>query len=258
MMVKKFLIWAGTLGIIMVGGTSAYANDTATGQNWQGLYGGFAVGSASAQSISDSNVSDGNYFITGNIAQLDSILQDDISDTAFNGSAILGYNFQNGNLVYGIEADLTGMNYSVTQDSGSVEYSVTPNEFFNIRTTVESKFAFSILSKIGYSFGNTMIHLATGPTVIRFKYKFSFSDTATQAEASYSDAKIAFGVSYNIGVNHLIGKGWSLRWDYIYSYYHDIINGSNIISKPAGYTDVFTHDADFQSHNIRIGLIKRF
>lgn len=87
MMVKKFLIWVCTLGIIMVGGTSAYANDTATAQNWQGLYGGLAVGGVSAQFTPDSNVSDGTYFVTGNIAQLDSILQDDISDTVFIRSA---------------------------------------------------------------------------------------------------------------------------------------------------------------------------
>ncbi len=258
MIMRRVLVVAGMIGG-MISGTAAYAGDAATSQKWQGLYGGFAIGGVYGTSSPDTTVSDGSYFDTANIDKLNSTFQEDIEGTALSGSGLLGYDVQDGNLVYGIEADLTGMNYSETENSGAVIYPSNSTISFDVSTKVESKFAFSIRPKIGYSFGDTMVHVAAGPTVSRFKYKFSFLDsTGASAAASFSDEKTAFGVSSTIGVSHQIGDGWSLRGDYVFTYYPDIVDGSHLLSAPAPRTDVFTHDADFQSHNIRIGLIKRF
>lgn len=247
-------VWAfgGALCAVISSG-AAYADDHGSGHGWQGFYGGAAIGGVYGQSSPDTTVSDGTYFNTANIDLLNDTFQRDVDGFAASASGLLGYNFQDGNLVYGVEADLTAMNYSETENSGAVRYNTVANDFF-VRTKVENKFSFSIRPRIGYSFGDTMVHVAAGPSISRFKYDFNFSDTLG-ANGSFSNEKTVFGVSSNIGVSHMIGNGWSLRGDYVFNYYPDIVDGRNQLS--AG-DDVFSQDADFQSHNIRVGLIKRF
>lgn len=251
-------LWGAACAVCaMMSATAAYADDSMSDTNWQGFYGGAALGGVYGKSSPDTTVSDGTYFDTLNIDLLNNTFQQDVDGFAISGSGLLGYNVQDGNLVYGIEADLTAMNYSKTENSGPTRYNTVVNDFF-VSTKVESKFSFSIRPRVGYSFGDTMIHVAAGPSVSRFNYKFNFSDDASPAAASFSTEETVFGVSSNIGVSHQIGDGWSLRGDYVMTYYPDIVDGSNLLSAPAGNDDVFSHDADFQSHNIRVGLIKRF
>ncbi|GAB4294534.1 MAG: hypothetical protein Kow0083_07570 [Methylophaga sp.] len=255
MVIEKRLLWTSILGSLIAVSSSAYAEGA--GENWNGLYGGIAFGGFYGKASPDTTVSDGTYFNTENISTLNSTFQEEISDKTLSGSALLGYDVQNGNLVYGIEVDLTGMNYS-EKHSRNVNYVIPAANSFSVSTEVESNFALSIRPKIGYSFGDTMVHLAVGPTLSRFKYRFNFSDDATPAAASFSDEKTELGYSANLGGNHQLGDGWVLRGDYIYTYYPDIVDGSNLLSYPISETDVFSHDADFRSHNIRIGLFKRF
>lgn len=256
---RKFAVFGA---VVVLGGAissvGAYASDSATSQTWQGPYGGFALGGVYGKSSPSTTVTDGTYFQTGNISKLNDTLQNSIEGAALSGSLLLGYNFQRGNVVYGVDADLTAMNFSESERNGPVGYPVTANNNFNVYTRVENKFALSIRPKIGYSFGDTMVHFAAGPTIGRFKYEWTFSDDANPAQASFSDNKNALGISSSIGVDHQIGGGWSLRGDYIFTYYPDIVDGSNRLSSPAGHTDRFTHDADFQSHSLRVGLIKHF
>lgn len=255
MVIEKRLVWTTILGSLIAISSSAYAEGS--GENWNGLYGGFAIGGFYGKASPDTTVSDGTYFNTQNISTLNSTFQEEISDKTLSGSALLGYDVQNGNLVYGIEVDLTGMNYS-EKHSRNVNYVFPAANSFSVSTEIESNFALSIRPKIGYSFGDTMVHLAVGPTLSRFKYRFNFFDDATPSAASFSDKKTELGYSANLGVNHQLGDGWLLRGDYVYTYYPDIVDGSNLLSRPAAETDVFSHDANFHSHNIRIGLFKRF
>lgn len=176
MVIEKRLLWTSILGSLIAVSSSAYAEGA--GENWNGLYGGIAFGGFYGKASPDTTVSDGTYFNTENISTLNSTFQEEISDKTLSGSALLGYDVQNGNLVYGIEVDLTGMNYS-EKHSRNVNYVIPAANSFSVSTEVESNFALSIRPKIGYSFGDTMVHLAVGPTLSRFKYRFNFSDDAT-------------------------------------------------------------------------------
>jgi outer membrane immunogenic protein len=225
--------------------------------DWQGVYGGLAIGGVFGASSPDTTVSDGSYFNTPNIPVLNRTFQKDILGNALSGAALLGYNFQDGNLVWGLEADLSVTNFSASKNSPGVTYNVPSSLTFNVRTRIENLVSLALRPRIGYSFGETLVHFGAGPAVGHFNYRFDFSD-GFAAQGTYRGDKTALGLSTSIGATHQIGGGWSLRGDYVFSYYPDIVDGSNRLSNPGGATDVFTHDADFQSHNLRVGLVKRF
>ncbi|RVU34030.1 porin family protein [Hwanghaeella grinnelliae] len=230
---------------------------------WQGLYGGFTVGGVYGASRPDSEAELSPYFNSQfDLDDLRPSLQSAIDRTSFSGSGLFGYDFQDGALVYGIEADATVMNYSETSNaSGSFVAAAVPVRFA-IRTTIENNYSFSIRPKIGYVIGNWMVHAAAGPSVGHFKYDFSYDDDNSGGGPSdFTDSTIAFGVSSNLGVSYNLDNGWILRGDYVSSYYPEIINERQSFARSVGGT-VFgasiKHEAAFDSHNLRIGLIKRF
>ena len=125
---------------------------------------------------------------------------------------------------------------------------------------MKSHFSLAVRPTIGYSLGNTMVQFGAGPVISRFNYKSSFSDEAGANTSSDSD-ETAFGVSTNLGIKHGFSNNLIMQVDYVYSHYTNIVSKKSLLGNSTGsvtFTDKFSHDSDFSSHNIRIGLVKYF
>tara|TARA_R110000796_G_scaffold245103_1_gene368959 strand:+ start:10074 stop:10841 length:768 start_codon:yes stop_codon:yes gene_type:complete len=233
--------------------TIASADQTA---NWQGLYGGLALGGSYSAVKPDSRALESDYFTTngGNSdsAQLNPLLNQNIENLDVTGAALFGYDFQSGNVVYGFEGDLSLMSFSETETfSGTYN---TNAEQFNSELKVESDFSLSLRPKIGYAVDNYLLYASFGPSLSRFKTTHKFSDNAESL--TFSDTKTVLGLSSSIGAGYQLDSDWVLRGEYLFSYYPGIVNGSGYLN--AGSNADFDYDADFMSHNIRFALIKRF
>ncbi|MCZ4280430.1 outer membrane beta-barrel protein [Kiloniella laminariae] len=246
------------LGIIVttIFNLSVFASDLQQPHNWQGLHVGFSIGGVHGAADSSNDViDDGAYFVPGDPEQLGGLFDRKIDGQSFTGSFIAGYDFQKDNITYGIETDLTVIDFSETEGVSGVPYDTLPGTLFSQQDTIETRLMFSLRPKVGYAVGKALFHVSAGPSIGKFKYSSRFSDSSG-VTASFSDSKIALGVSSGLGVNYMIGDGWSLRGDYLFSYFPDIVDGRSALSNDA--QDGFKYDADFQSHNLRFGLTKRF
>jgi len=242
--------------------TPALADDVRpSGQDWQGFYVGAALGGASSAAEPDIQAIHNGYFNTvGGVRddeQLNPILQKKIDGLDVTGSVLAGYDFQSGNITYGLEGDLTFMAFSQTESFGPAVYLTAPPSAFTTQTTVESDFQLSLRPTLGYVTGLFRFHVSAGPSISRFKTTHQYSDNhAGGSSVTFSDTKTALGVSSSVGVGYMMPEGWALRSDYVFSYYPSIADGSSELNGD-GRTD-FTYDADFRSHNLRLALIKRF
>ncbi|WP_169567194.1 outer membrane protein [Sneathiella limimaris] len=170
-------------------------------KEWEGMYLGFGLGGGYGIASPDSHISIG-YFTAGDPEQVDPGLQESIEDGYLSGSAIAGYDVQRGDWVFGFEASLTASNFSDTNAAGPTSYTSFPAVNFTTRTTIEHDFAFSLRPKIGYALGDVLLHAALGPTIGTFKYKLRYNETgATTNSYSYTDDRVAFGISSNIGAS---------------------------------------------------------
>lgn len=254
----------GKVTVLLVGlmamtaaGRPAFAEDSARG--WQGFYAGLALGGAYSAAGPNTAVvlTPGIYFDPTDAAQVNPILQRTVDGTDVTGSVLAGYEFQSGHFLFGIEGDLTLMDFSENQRQGQTVYNSQPTLSFSTETNVETKFMFALRPKIGYTAGNYLFYASAGPSVSRFKTSTFFSDTYVGSGSKvFSDSKLAFGGSTSLGVGYQLGDGWSLRGDYVFTYFPDILDGTDRFS-PDNLDD-FKFDADFQSHNLRVALIKHF
>jgi len=102
-----------------------------------------------------------------------------------------------------------------------------------------------------------LLHASFGPSVGKFKTTFQYDDTiAGTNQLNFVDNKMAFGASSSIGAGYQVGDGWSLRGDYVFTYFPDISGGDGFFNNDN--TADFKFDSSYQSHSVRIGLIKHF
>jgi len=255
---KSRISCAGIAAVILCAAASRASAET----DWSGFYGGLALGGAYSAAKPDTDVLYTGYFQDSALGsdrnQLTPILNETIEGFDVTGSALFGYDHQDRNMIYGVEGDLTFMPFSESESHGRTPYDTSPANSFTSQTTVESDFTFSIRPKIGYATGGWQVYFAAGPSISRFKTTHKFTDTfGTGTNHTFTDTKTAFGVSGSIGAGYLIGNGWSLRGDYVLTYFPSIVDGDRDIGQGGAASDL-SYDGDFQSHNVRFALIKRF
>jgi outer membrane immunogenic protein len=257
---KRVVQGLSSLLLGAVSSSVAHAGDAGSSRSWQGFHGGIALGAAHGKASPDSTVSLGspNYVQPVNIPRVTDALRRSIDGNSFSGSGLAGYDIQRGNLVFGIEADLTLMDFSETTRTRT-DYSGL-GDSFQVENRLETKFSFSIRPKIGYSFGDTMVHAGIGPVIGRFKYSSRYEDTtANNPDDFFSRTRTAWGVSLNVGVNHAIGNDWYLRGDYVFNHFPNAVDGNSAITATgAPHNSGVKHDSDFDFHTVRVGLMKRF
>lgn len=245
---------AGAILACAVAG-SASANDT----YWQGAYAGLAVGGAYSAAGPNTATIPSGYFDSVDAAQVNPILQRDVGGWDATGAALLGYDHRIGNIVVGIEADVTAMGFSETRRHGSTAYNSFPTSAFETETSVSADFLASLRPKLGYASGNYLFYMSAGPSLARIKTTLRFSDNHPLVPGGPTDdtrTKTAIGVSTGLGVGYRFGDGWAVRGDYVLTYFPDAIDGSAEFKGAGG--DDFKRDGDFQSHNLRFALIKYF
>ncbi|MGO4998611.1 outer membrane protein [Oceanisphaera sp. W20_SRM_FM3] len=253
---KNFLSNCAILSFTAATSSVALAADLDA--SWGGLYGGITIGALNGEADPDTTTTDGSYFRTQNINKLNNTFQKDVSGSTATASALVGYLKQNNNFLYGIEADLTVMGFN-EKTSTTTGYANGAGEN-NTETSIKSNFSLAIRPTIGYSFGDTMVQFGAGPVISQFDYKFNFSDFSDISTSTDMD-KTTIGVSADIGIKHRFDNDLIIQLDYIYSHYSNIVDSNSLLTNASGSstnTDVFSHGSEFESNNIRIGLIKYF
>jgi len=151
-------------------------------------------------------------------------------DGAIGGGQI-GYNFQTGNVVFGVETDIqaTGISRSFVDGEDSVKS--------------EIRYFGTVRGRLGMSFDNIMPYVTAGLAYANNKV------TASDADFSLSRNKTHFGWTVGAGVEAALGNGWSVKGEYLYV---DLQNKTYFANFDGGVRA----RSDF--HIARIGLNYRF
>jgi outer membrane immunogenic protein len=197
------------------------------GYNWNGFYAGSNVGWSHAQS----NVSwSPSIFGTATTNRLTS--------NSVTGGAQTGYNWQTGNFLAGVEADVNFMRNSA---SFSAAPGVSQQAQMNWLTTVRAR--------AGYAWDNWLFY-ATGGWAYS---KVIFTDTAVLV-ATFEPPQISSnrsGWTVGAGIEYGIAGGWSAKLEYLY------VNLGSVagVLGPSGFV-MTNHDLTDQI--VRVGINYRF
>lgn len=152
----------------------------------------------------------------------------DITASGFLGGVQAGYNWQSGQIVYGVEADFQGstVKSSISGFGGDIE---TKIDWFG-----------TVRARIGYTPVDRFLVYGTGG--------FAYGHDKTSAGGGFSFSKTNAGWTVGGGVEYAINTNWTFKSEYLYT---DLgkstftIGGTNL-----DITDKF--------HTVRVGLNYKF
>jgi len=160
--------------------------------NWAGWYIGAHAGAAWQKSDVNSNAS---FFDGKNEEPFSSA---SISKTGFIGGGQIGYNWQHGNFVFGLEADGSGLSGRASATVGSD--AATYSSRIDWLSTVRARF--------GLAVGDTMAYMTAGVAFGGVKNSVTLFPLGDSV--SYSSSKTKTGWAVGGGVEHMLSRNWTI------------------------------------------------
>lgn len=223
--------------------------------NWQGRYAGFSLGFSKGDADQDAAVRVTDYFVESDRAQVNPVASKDLDGNSAVGSVFIGYNHQDGDIVYGIEADLSASAFNEKYSSQDIEFTSYPNTTFNVKSKLKSSWAISLKPRIGVVKDKSLFYVSAGPVIRSFDYDFAYTDTAYNQSTRVNKSSTKLGWSASVGFEQKLDSGWTLKTELTHSSFNNIVKTS---SKLTDYEDGLNHKLDYSDNSIRIGLSKMF
>jgi outer membrane immunogenic protein len=186
---------------------------------WRGFYVGGHIGGA----WGDTDVKDHNDYNSK-----DPAANIKLNSTGFLGGAQIGYNFQSGRAVYGIEADIGGMDLSGSGSANMENTGIFPNYWLNSRYSVSTGLYGDITGRLGYAEGRNLFYMKGGAAFLNVETKAHYDGGHYYCQTpngnctpGYSPSQFDFGNSDTMwgwtigaGVEHSLSPSWSIKAEY--------------------------------------------
>jgi outer membrane immunogenic protein len=162
--------------------------------SWAGWYIGAHAGAAwqKADVNSNATIFDGYSFLP--------ILGASISKTGFIGGGQIGYNWQHGNFVFGIEADGSGL-------SGRASATVAVGQGYKATHASRIGWLSTVRGRFGLAVGDTLAYATAGVAFggVRNSARFDLIESF-----SFSSSRTKTGWTVGGGVEHMLNRNWTI------------------------------------------------
>jgi outer membrane immunogenic protein len=147
--------------------------------------------------------------------QFDTAFQDLFSnfhagDRAFTGGGTVGYNWQWGSGVFGIEADFNWTNFdrSLLNPGGGTQFDAKWNWFSTMR------------ARAGFALDRTLIYATAGVAIVDLDYQVFNPDVGCKLSLPNDDcvklSKAEVGLALGAGAEYALANNWSFKTEYLY------------------------------------------
>jgi outer membrane immunogenic protein len=270
---KRALLSGFGLCAFALAGTMAHAADMAVGPGpivagpyWTGFYIGGSVGGISGTfDPTTSTVFNGVYFQSANdVAAVNATGAQKITTSNVTIAGDVGYNWQWGNLVAGVEADIASIRLSGSTAPPAVPF---PGAFtgasFNIADSASANWLFTARPRVGYAVNNWLIYATGGVAITNLNAVFAYNDNAFAASEGLTISKLTAGYTVGGGIEVGLWDRWTLRAEGLYLNFGTVSQASNnlaaFVAGPPGFPgQPFQHSVDLKASIGRVGLNYRF
>jgi outer membrane immunogenic protein len=174
------------------------------------------------------------------------------------GGGQVGYNYQVGSWVFGLEADINASGMSKTIALSGLNGGFITRNF--TETTKSDWFA-TVRPRLGYAVNNTLWYATGGLAVGDVQGSWTLlSSNGYNKTGSGSETKVGWTVG--AGVEHAFQPNWTVKLEYLYtdlgsiSYNSTYLPGSTFA--PPGFNYRENISQDFTFHTVRVGLNYKF
>ena len=183
---------------------------------WEGFYLGASVGASWLHSVQDDTAA-----IPGiTVFPFDSASTGGSSSTTngigWQGGLNLGYNWQSGNFVYGLEADVSWLGHTSASSNGAFTTNYGRLIAYASGTTFRSSKIDALgtfRARFGFDFNGTLPYVTLGVAGADIKNTFAISGISAGFgySASTSQTKWVPGIVLGSGIEHKLSQNWTVR-----------------------------------------------
>ncbi len=255
-MLKKFLVGCFAIFLLLIAGVKAQAADIT---NWNEAYIGVNAGvdSATANMATTVNFSPTGYFAQSSTPAIG------ISGTmapnllTWLAGLMAGFNAQAGDLVLGIETDMSYMPINVTQ-SASNTYPCCAPTGYTVTQNTTTDWVITFRPRIGVAFNDLLIYGTGGVAFTDMNYHEQFTDTFATAAESADIIRTQSGYTCGGGAELMMDKGMSLGVEGLYTNFGKAEANSNnmtAFTPPIGFpSNPWGHSVNLDTVVIRASL----
>jgi outer membrane immunogenic protein len=252
-----------------------YRTTPPAGVTWSGFYVGVNAGYAWGDADSRSNFSCSNDDVcnaaglpnstnTDVLAFVGGLGTGDVSGNGFTVGVQAGYNWQRGNVVFGIEADFNGLDVGGSQS----QKEVVPGgggQSAEVSASLSADWLLTMRARLGVTVTpNVLLYATGGLALAEVEVTNSFRDNqgdfilgAVDNEGASSNSDVRTGWTVGGGLEWAIDRNWSIKTEYQY-----VDLGSISTRAAVGNLDavgnILDTSTDLTVHIVRAGINYRF
>jgi len=205
---------------LMLGASRAHAAQP--GAEWSGVYAGALTGAQWTSS---------HFSLPGDTA--DALLSNHASKTSWSGGGLIGFNYQTGNMVLGLEGDIAGGDNKQQVTACTVPDGCwTPaHDSFTTFNRLKEGWNGHLRARMGWVSGQNLFYVAGGYSAARTRLDlvgncYNPGNPSVPLLFNFSRSKTVSGFNLGAGVERRIGPHLSVRAEYIYDGFgHQLYRG---------------------------------
>jgi outer membrane immunogenic protein len=222
--------------------------------SWTGFYVGLNAG-VSIGDVKFDGIATGAWLGSASKPPLDTFSDGKADKTNFTGGFQLGYNYQFGAFVAGVEADVGYFSTKKTTTTVVAPGLIGPGTVNITTASGAGDYLVTLRGRLGVAFDRFLIYATGGLAISETRINQRVSFAATNSTASGSSSKTATGYVIGGGVEYALTNNWTIKGEYMYL---DLGKNSAALFNPAFPT--FTHAVESRNkaHIIRAGVNYKF
>ncbi len=185
--------------------------------SWTGFYIGINGGGAWGQvDPGAANIGPDSFFAPGNVGAVRAGAGTHFDTSGGVAGGQLGYLYQVGPAILGLEAAFDWSDVSGTGGVGPTVYPVTPPSTFAWNLSHKQDFLATFLARAGFDMGDWYPYITGGAATAHLKYSANFVDTFYPTNNTFNFNKEVWGWALGAGAETRLWQHWMLRAEYLH------------------------------------------
>jgi outer membrane immunogenic protein len=183
-----------------------------------------------------------------------------LSAKGFTGGVQAGYNWQNGSMLFGVEADINA--FSVKGSRSAAIASTTSTSIFNPSTSISTDWLSTLRGRAGFVVAPAVLLYATGGLAVA---KATLSNTYTTtndpadvAAGASSTSKTLVGWTVGGGVEWALSRNWSVKGEYLYADLGSISAATAVTQVASPSPNILATSTHLRTNIARAGINYKF
>lgn len=193
--------------------------------------------------------------VGANATALDAVLATALHPNGFIGGGQVGYNWQTGNFVIGLEGDVNGLTGKVSRFVRGFPGTGTDPEDFATNST-EATFLATLRGRLGWAVERTLFYVTGGAAWGTIKTTDTFGSNNGTILQTTSDSTTRAGWTVGGGVEYAFWNNFSIKGEYLYVDLGDF--DTHIPAAPTYVNTDFAVHHNYTENIARVGLNYKF